>query len=189
MSVWRFISALAFLLGGSFALAASPLDRSAVAPSDTIVITSQSLVFKNQENTAVFEGKVVMTKVDFTMHADQMVVHFEGTSGAASKGGSKGSSSAQTRPSGPETPTLGNRAISLIEAVGNVVMQQGGKKAKSKKAVLSQHDEKLVLTGDPEVWEKGYHISGVKMTMFLKEDRSIVEGSRVVISESEADSR
>ena len=189
MCMWRFISVFAFLLGGTMVLAAPPLDRSVVSPADTIVITSQSLVFKNQENMAVFEGKVVMTKVDFTMHADQMVVHFEGTSPAGAKAGTKALPSSPARPSGTEPPSFGNRAISLIEASGNVVMQQGGKKAKSKKAVLSQHDDKVVLTGDPEVWEKGYHISGVRMTMFLKEDRSIVEGSRVVINETEAESR
>jgi lipopolysaccharide export system protein LptA len=188
MSMWRFISVSTFLLGGSMVLAAPPLDRSAVSPADTIVITSQSLVFKNQENMAVFEGKVVMTKVDFTMHADQMVVHFEGTTPAGPKGGTKGPAASPPRPSGPEAPTLGNRAISRIEATGNVVMQQGEKKAKSKKAVLL-HDDKVVLTGDPEVWEKGYHISGVKMTMFLKEDRSVVEGSRVVINEADTGSR
>jgi hypothetical protein len=41
------------------------------------------------------------------------------------------------------------------------------------------------LTGDPEVWESGYRVTGTKMTMFLKEDRSVVEGSRVVINDME----
>ena len=68
-------------------------------------------------------------------------------------------------------------------------LEQGGKRAKSKKAVYSQRDEKLVLTGDPEVWEEGYLITGVRMTMYLKEDRSVVEGSRVLINETESDSR
>ena len=80
---------------------------------------------------------------------------------------------------------MGNRSVSLIEAMGNVIMEQGGKTSKSKKAVYSQHDDKLVLTGDPEVWEEGYHVTGVRMTMFLKEDRSIVESSRVVINEAD----
>jgi lipopolysaccharide export system protein LptA len=55
--------------------------------------------------------------------------------------------------------------------------------------VYSQHDEKLVLTGDPQVWEEGYHVTGVKMTMFLKEDRSIVESSRVVINDGDTGPR
>ena len=88
--------------------------------------------------------------------------------------------------SSADLPTFGNRAVSLIDAIGNVVMQQGDKKAKSRKAVYHQRDEVLVLTGDPEAWEEGYRVTGTKMTMFLKEDRSVVEGSRVVINDTES---
>ena len=193
MPGWRFISGLAFLFWGSMVLAAPPAPRLPaptvpVPPVNTIVITSQSLVFKNQENMAVFDGKVVMAKVGFNMHADHMIVYFAGTpeSGAPSpKGTDRPAAAPSGRAAGPELPTLGNRAVSLIEAMGNVIMVQGGKKAKSRKAVYSQPDEKLVLTGDPEAWEEGYHVTGVKMTMFLKEDRSIVESSRVVINEAD----
>jgi lipopolysaccharide export system protein LptA len=182
---WGFTSAVVILVWGVSISAAQPPDRGTAALPADIIITSQSLVFKNQENSAVFEGKVVLTKGEFVMHADQMVVHFEGGSvGAVSpKGGKAGGQSA--RPVAPDLPTFGNRAVSLIDATGNVVMEQGKKKAKSKKALYYQRDEKLVLTGDPEVWEQGYRVTGVKMTMLLKEDRSIVEGSRVVINDTE----
>ena len=137
---------------------------------------------------AVFEGKVVMVKIGFNMHADHMIVYFAGSPDTAppSPKGTAKAAAPPGRPTGPELPTLGNRAVSLIEAMGNVLIVQGGKKAKSRKAVYSQPDEKLVLTGDPEAWEEGYHVTGVKMTMYLKEDRSIVESSRVVIHEAEA---
>ena len=186
MPVWRFASGVLVLVWGSLAVAAPAGDRSPPAPPDTIVITSQSLVFKNQENLAVFDGKVVMTKVNFVMHADHMIVHFEGDS--SGKGATK-SEPAPGRSTGPELPMFGNRAVSLIEAMGHVVMEQSGKKATSKKAVYFQRDEKLVLTGDPQVWEEGYHVTGVRMTMFLKEDRSIVEDSRVIIHEATTEPR
>ena len=80
MPVWRSINGLAVLLCGGLVLAAEPADRIPATPADTIVITSQSLVFKNQENMAVFDGKVAMTKVGFIMHADHMIVHFAGAS-------------------------------------------------------------------------------------------------------------
>jgi len=113
-------------------------------------------------------------------------VHFTGTSETASP--APRSSEKPALPSGrtgAELPTLGTRSVSWMEAMGNVIIEQGGKKSKSKKAVYSQHDDKLVLTGDPEVWEEGYHVTGVRMTMFLREDRSIVESSRVVINEAD----
>jgi lipopolysaccharide export system protein LptA len=185
MPVSRFISGLLVLLWGGAVVAA---DRTSASPPETIIITSQSLVFKNQENTAVFDGKVVMTKLNFTMHADHMIVYFEGNQPDGAKS-PKIESPPAARSTGPQLPTLGNRAVSLIEAMGNVIMEQSGKKARSKKAVYSQRDEKLVLTGEPQVWEQGYHVTGVRMTMFLKEDRSIVEDSRVIINETDSEPR
>ncbi len=178
MSVWGYTSTL-FLMCSTLALAASPPERSPAPPE--IVITAHSLVFKSHENSALFSGNVVLTKGNFVMHADQMVVHFEGeTSSAPSQKSGKTNSQAQT--AATDLPTFGNRSVSLIDATGNVMMQQGEKKAKSRKAVYHQRDEILVLTDDPEAWEEGYRVTGSKMTMFLKEDRSIVEGSRVIIN-------
>lgn len=182
MSAWGFTSAL-LLLGSTLASAALPSEQAPAPPE--IIITAHSLVFKNHENTAFFTGKVVMTKGGFIMHADQMIVYFAGEVPTAlpKKEGKLGGAS-QAPPA--DLPTFGNRAVSLIDATGNVVMQQGDKKAKSRKAVYHQRDEVLVLTGDPEAWEEGYRVTGTKMTMFLKEDRSVVEGSRVVINDTES---
>ena len=176
MSAWGFTSAL-LLVGSTIVSAAPPSEPS---PAE-IVITAESLVFRDHDNTALFAGKVVMTKGDFVMRADQMVVYFDGTPStpSAQKSGKPGTPSS---PAAADLPTFGNRAVNLIDATGNVAMQRGEKRAKSKKAVYHQRDETLVLTGDPEAWEAGYRVTGTKMTMFLKEDRSIVEGSRVVIN-------
>jgi lipopolysaccharide export system protein LptA len=183
MYVRGFTSAIILLLGGAGVSAAQPPNRPPGPPAD-IVITSQSLAFKNQEHKAIFEGRVVMKKGEFTMHADQMVVHFDETPPAPASTGS-GKAAASPRAQTPDLPTFGNRGVALIESTGNVLLEQGDKKARSKKALYYQREEKLVLTGDPEVWEAGYRVTGTKMTMFLKEDRSVVEGSRVVINEVE----
>ena len=182
MSAWGFTSILALIVSAGLVSAAEPPDRSP-ADSTDIIITSHSLVFRNQDNTAVFEGKVAMTKGMFVMHADQMIIYFDG---APAAGAPKDGSNASTQPkfSTPDLPVFGNRAVSLIDATGNVAMQQGTKRARSKKALYYQREEKLVLTGDPEVWEEGYRVTGSKMTMLLKEDRSIVESSRVIISDT-----
>lgn len=187
MSAWRFISALAILLGAGLDAAAEPPDRPLAAPTQ-ILINSQSLVYRNKENTAVFEGKVVMTKGVFVMHADQMIVYFDGAA-ASPPPTSDSKAAAPAATATAELPTFGNRSVSVIDATGNVVMQQGAKKAKSRQAVYHQRDEKLVLTGDPEAWEAGYRVTGSKMTMFLKEDRSVVENSRVVIIDTESKPR
>ena len=182
MSAWGFTSAF-LLVGSTLALAAPPPEQSPAPPE--IIITSQSLVFKNQENKALFEGKVVLTKGDFIMWADQMIVHFSGEP-PSSQPKKDGKASAPSPAASPELSTFGNRAVSLIDATGNVLLQQRNKKAKARKAVYHQRGEMLVLTGDPEAWEEGYRVTGTKMTMFLKEDRSVIEGeSRVVINDAE----
>lgn len=185
MSAWGFSSAFLCLLWVGTVSAVEPPDRSSTPPGD-IIITSQSLVFRNQDNTAVFEGKVVLTKGVFVMHADHMIVYFDGAASpnTNTNTAAKGTTKPAPKPAAPDLPTFGSRGVSLIDASGNVVMQQGTKQAKSKKALYYQRDEKLVLTGEPEVWEEGYRVTGTKMTMLLKEDRSIVEGSRVIINDA-----
>ncbi len=185
MSAWRFTSALVLLLGMEGDLAAEPPDHSTPAPTK-IFINSQTLVYRSKDNTAIFEGEVVLTKGVFVMHADRMIVYFDASSAAPSPPKSDGKTAAPTTAATSELPTFGNRSVSMIDATGNVVMQQGEKKAKSQKAVYHQHDEKLVLTGDPEAWETGYRVTGSKIIMFVKEDRSIVENSRVVITDTES---
>ena len=187
MSAWGFTSAL-LLVGSTLASAAPPLEQTPAPPE--IIITAHSLVFKNKDNMALFEGKVVMTKGNFVMRSDQMIVYFAGDPLTAPPPRSGGSSGIPAQATVPDLPTFGSRAVSLIDATGNVTMQQGEKKARSRKAVYHQRDEILVLTEDPEVWEEGYRVTGTKMTMFLKEDRSIVEGgSRVVINDADAKPR
>jgi lipopolysaccharide export system protein LptA len=51
--------------------------------------------------------------------------------------------------------------------------------------VYYEDEKKIVLTGDPVAWQKGTRVSGEKMTMFLADDRSIVEGKTRVTIESE----
>src|SRR5438132_1103111 len=111
MSAWGFTSAL-LLVGSTIASAAPPPEPSPTQPAE-IVITAESLVFRDHDNTALFTGKVVMTKGDFVMRADQMVVYFDGTPStpSAQKSGKTGG------PSSPaaDLPTFGNRAVNLID--------------------------------------------------------------------------
>jgi lipopolysaccharide export system protein LptA len=182
MSAWGFTSAL-LLVGSTIVSAAPPPESSLTSPAE-IIITSESLVFRDHENTALFTGKVVMTKGDFVMRADQMVVYFDGAPPASSAQKSR-TTGTPSSPAATGPLAFGNRAVSLMDATGNVVIQRGEKRAQSKKAVYHQQDETLVLTGDPVAWEEGYRVTGTKMTLFLKEDRSMVEGSRVIINDKE----
>jgi lipopolysaccharide export system protein LptA len=71
--------------------------------------------------------------------------------------------------------------VERIEANGRVKVVQGGKTVTADQAVYHNANETIVLTGRPETWEDGYRIQGSRITILLKEQRSVVEESRVVI--------
>jgi lipopolysaccharide export system protein LptA len=163
------------------------------SPGDrTTTITSQKMTVRNAENKAVFEGAVVLVKGALTVHSDVMVVLFKAQDATAAADKPE---AAQVKPAGvqagakggtrEELPTLGNKSVSVIEATGKVVtIEKNEGRATCRKAVYFGDEDKLVLTGDPVAWEKGTRVAGNKITMYLAEDRSVVEGgSRVRIEQ------
>ncbi len=69
--------------------------------------------------------------------------------------------------------------------MGHVKIEKDNGKATCQKAVYFSEGEKIVLTGDPVAWEKGTRVSGKQITMYLTEDRSVVEGGSHVRIEGE----
>lgn len=76
-------------------------------------------------------------------------------------------------------PTNGAAAIDKIVAAGKVkITNQEGGTASAENAVFYQSDEKIVLTGSPKInQDPDFFIEGTRITLLLKENRSIVEGS------------
>ncbi len=129
-------------------------------------ITSQTMTIQGKSGRTVFEGMVAFERGDFVMRSDQMIVTFR-------KGGQPGS-----RGNGPASQ------VDRIEASGKVLIEKSDGKATCGRAFYYKDEEKLVLTESPVAWQGGTRIEGSRMTMFLKEERSIVEGgSHVVIRE------
>ncbi len=164
----------------------------ASSPDDSrTTITSQRMTVKNQENKAIFEGDVVLTKGALIVHSDHMVVTFKAAdqpegNGKVSENGREKSGAARS-----DLPVMSNRAVSMIEATGKLVkIIKADGHATCRKAVYDGAEDKIVLTGDPVAWQKGTRVTGQKITMYLTEDRSVVEGgSRVSIEQESGGSR
>lgn len=138
--------------------------------SSRTTITSEIMTIHNKERKAVFERNVVLTRTDLIVRSDEMVVFFEPEAKGDDQSG--------------ESTDADSQEIQKVEAFGHVVIEQKGKKAESEQAVYFSKDNKLVLTGNPVAWQEGARVSGDKMTLFLDENRSIVEGgSRVILEE------
>jgi lipopolysaccharide export system protein LptA len=106
-------------------------------------------------------------KGDLRLTADRVELRLAPQAGAASAPG--GGS------------TFGGRTVRSLHAVGHVTVEQGARRATSKEAFYDQAQDTITLTGEPVAWEKDYRVAGTKMTLFLKDNRSIVEDSRLLI--------
>jgi lipopolysaccharide export system protein LptA len=68
--------------------------------------------------------------------------------------------------------------VDKIIARGDVrIRQSDGGMASAEEATYYQADERVVLTGKPMVKQGDDFVEGVKITLFLKENRSVVEGT------------
>jgi lipopolysaccharide export system protein LptA len=75
--------------------------------------------------------------------------------------------------------------LEKVEAIGHVKITQDNSHATCQKAVYFSTEEKIILTGEPVAWEKGTRVSGKLITIYLAEERSVVEGDSHVRIEGE----
>ena len=141
------------------------------APAVPTNITSEKLTVRNQVNQAIFEGTVVLTRGPLTVKSDKMIVFFQGK--ASEKATGKGAVQSEG-PQAVSSPS--NRSLEKVEATGHVTITQENSHATCQKAVYFSTDEKIILTGEPVAWEKGTRVSGRLITIYLAEERSVVEG-------------
>jgi lipopolysaccharide export system protein LptA len=179
--MWRFYSSLGlsawFLLAAAYAAETpAPAATGALANGRTN-ITAKKITMRNQENKAIFEGSVVLTKGVLVVHSDVMVVFLKSNDPKAVETAPKAS-----RKGSEEVPVISNRTVSIIEATGQVKIEKADGRATSRKAVYNEDKRIITLTGDPVAWQHGTCVSGKKIIMYLDDDRTIVEGeSRVMI--------
>ena len=83
---------------------------------------------------------------------------------------------------------MSGRSVNRVEAIGEghpVKIKYENGNATCQKAVYFVDGEKVVLTGDPVAWEKGTRVSGKQITIYLVEERSVVEGGSHIRIEGE----
>ncbi|ROQ91016.1 lipopolysaccharide transport periplasmic protein LptA [Desulfosoma caldarium] len=135
-------------------------ERAGREPSAPIQIASDRMVADQKSRTVVFEGHVVVKQGTMTITAEKLTVY--GVEKA------KGSGVASGQVTGDQ--------IDRIEAEGNVVISEGDRVATSKKALLDNRQQKVVLMGDPILVQGKDKVQGDLITLYLQEQRSVVEG-------------
>lgn len=153
---------LVFLLGSVFmspAFSGTKGKAPKEAEPASMVIKSKTLEMNDKNKTVIFTGNVKATRSDFVITCQKLIVFYK------SLPGEKDTGKSETK-------------IEKIVATGKVRINRGqGGVATAEKAVYYQQEEKVVLTVNPVVQRGNDFIEGDRITIFLKDNRSIVESS------------
>jgi lipopolysaccharide export system protein LptA len=151
----RFL-AVVFLLGHAGVVYSRADTASPVAGETSttpIHIVSDRMEANIKEKWIAFIGNVVATQEDAVVQAERLKIFYISDNSAAANAD----------------------AIKKIIADGNVKIVTGIKTATGDHAVYTADDHVLILTGHSKAWSGENVVAGSKITLFLDEDRSIVE--------------
>ncbi len=140
-----------------------------------IHITSDNMEADNRRKTVVFIGRVKAVQGDMTLYCDRLIIFYiEAKKPAKPAGGAPDRSSG----GGGLFDTGGTgRQIKHITALGHVKLVQKNRVAMGRRADFFRRENRVVLSGEAKVWDGRNTLTGERITVFLDEDRSIVEGS------------
>ena len=117
-----------------------------------IVIDADRMEAFKKDGLVVFSGNVVAKQENSVQTADRMEVYLD---------------------------DKGERVLRII-STGNVkIVTEDCRTATAKRAEYYDDEQRVVLIGDARVWRDDNVVTGEKITIFLAEDRSVVEGGRV----------
>lgn len=139
-----------------------------------IKITSDRMEAHQQARTVIFEGHVMVRQNDLTITAKQLkVIMAQENKDLKSKSKSK----PKPRVSQPATADSSpQQRIDYIDFKGDVRVTQQDRVATSQEAIYFQKDQKILLEGSPVVTKGKDRIEGRLITIYLKDNRCVVEG-------------
>jgi lipopolysaccharide export system protein LptA len=129
--------------------------------STLVTITSERLLYTDDQHVAKFEGNVAARSADLVMTA----AHMDAFLTPRAQSGN---------PSNPTAPSQLDRIV----AQGKVLVQEPARRATGEKLVYTASDDKFVLTGGPPSIfdaERG-KITGDSLTFYKRDDRVLIEG-------------
>ena len=159
-----FKSKLAFLILAlilTFSASALPeVSHSEVRKVETgaVVIKSNSLEIDNSRKMVIFTGDVDARKDDFIINCQKMFLYYNDT------------------PSDRDSGKVEIDIDKIVAAEHVTITRSDGGLATAEEAIYYQDGEKVVLTGNPVVKQGSDFVEGSRITLFLKERRSVVEG-------------
>jgi len=123
------------------------------AAREPVVVTADGMEAEKLGDKVRFTGNVTLKKEEMTLSSDSMTVFYD----------------------------AGSKVIRRIDARGNVMVRKEGRVAFANRASYYSRDEKIILTGNARIIENDNQLGGKRITLFMRDDRSIVEGGRVLL--------
>lgn len=114
-----------------------------------IVVTAQQLEVLQQQRQSIFTGEVVAKQGEMTLYAEKLIVFFQ----------------------------QDQDQVERMDAMGGVRVLHLDRVATAEKAVFRQAEETLVLVGDAEVIQGSNKVAGDEITVYLKENRTVIKSS------------
>ena len=144
------VLSLVAALGGGAGAQERAVESSRDQGSRPIDVTADRLSADSVRNTVTFEGNVVARQADVTLYADRIQAGYSRESGS----------------------------IDRIEAEGNVRFLQEGREARSARATFHNLEQRIVLSGGATLRQGQNTVQGETLTIFLRENRSVVTGGK-----------
>ncbi len=154
-----FLALLVFVLSFADTAGRTWAQKEGPGNEQPIVIKAKSLEMDDARRTITFRGKVHATEKDFVITCEEMVVYYLSSNNQAQEKG------------------VGAKIQKIVAKGGVKIQRAQGGVATADQAVYFWDEEKLVLTGSPEVTQGNDFVKGDKITLYLRENRSVVEGS------------
>lgn len=133
--------------GGAPAMDLRPQTRLGKA-DDPLEIISDWTEADRQKGTITFGGKVIAKQKDMVLYADQVVNYFD----------------------------MQSQKLERAIAVGNVKLNQADKFVTCERAELIQVERKVILTGNPVMWQGENRVTGERIVIYLDESQAEVFG-------------
>lgn len=120
---------------------------------EPLVITSHRMDAERLGEKVTFTGNATLKKEGVTLSSDLMIVFYD----------------------------IATKEIREVKAQGNVVVRKEGGVALSDNALYTRGEETIVLTGNARIIENENQFGGEKITLYIDDDRSIIEGGGKVM--------
>jgi lipopolysaccharide export system protein LptA len=119
--------------------------------SAPVTVDADRLEAARKEGLVVFIGNVVARQDGSTQYADRMEVYLD---------------------------AQGERILRTVSTGGVRIMTRDCRMGTARRAEYYDEDQRIILIGNARVWQDDNVVTGERITIYLAEDRSVVEGGK-----------